>query len=994
MRHLSTIIFLLIYTTVFTQDYNPDKISLRLERQLLEQDGFHHISILLSDRLDVLAMNDDFYKREVNLQQRAYELITALQSKASESQSALLNDLQQSSEVDQESIHPYWVSNLIFIKAKKEAIKEISWRDDIEWMDINAPLKSAEVTESIIALPEPDSIEPGLLAINAPKMWEMGYTGYGQVAFVNDTGVDPSHPAFKMKHRAMYVPPEQAWFQLNTGNTIPFDCGDHGTHVLGTMLGLDRQTNDTIGVAFNGLWIGAPVLCGIGTEDNIAAFQWALDPDNNPSTFEDMPDVINNSWYDPDLNGEDCESLYVPVLNAMEASGIAVVFSAGNEGPGPMTITAPHNINTELVNTFTVGALNGNTQDLYIAGFSSNGPSHCGGENSLLIKPEVSAPGVNVRSSGLDGTYNQKSGTSMAAPHVCGAIMLLKEAFPNLTGTELKLALYNSCTDLGDVGEDNIYGMGIIDVFEAYNYLIDNGEQAVDPIVENDVILYDAEVEGFVCDETLQSSIKFENGGSQELTSFDIYYEITGGVLQSGTLPWTGSLLTGEKSEMDLPDLDNISSGNAQISISILNPNGVEDAHPLNNVFKKSFRVPENITFTAASEQINQSATCIGSSALLRADYGKEGVIEWYNTPEDGNLLGTGNVFEIEELISDTTIYADVNVQESIGISDPEVDELEIDSGFQGALTFDSYHPFKLKTVKVFVESTGLAIIQLRWSSGLGIVSKTAFFTEVGEHVVDLGFNVPIGNDLQLRLSSGIPLKYSTNGVAFPYEVDAVAQIKSSNDETNPLETYYYFYDWQIEYYRHCGRLPVEVHAMPTTSPVLADFEVSNYNIDLDIDGEVQFTDNSQGAVEWAWDFGDGNVSDLQNPSHLYMDTGVFYVTLAVANDMACTDAVVDTVHVTGTIVDVDSPLISESEINIFPVPTTGDLTVEFDFQEPVDLEIRLFDALGQEVNRVAKKYYTKEKIYIQTNKLQSGIYFVTFGNDAVRVVKKMVKTE
>ena len=235
------------------------------------------------------------------------------------------------------------------------------------------------------------------------------------------------------------------------------------------MIGLDRNTNDTIGVAFNANWIGSPILCGIGTEDNVAAFQWALDPDGNPNTIDDMPDVINNSWHDSSLDTTDCVSIYVPILDALEAAGIAVVFSAGNEGPDAETITQPHNINTNLVNTFTVAALDGNTPSLTVADFSSRGPSHCGGTGSLLIKPEVAAPGVSVRSSILNGEYGTKSGTSMAAPHVAGAILLLKEAFPTLTGSELKLALYYTCTDLGDPGEDNTYGMGIIDVFEAIN---------------------------------------------------------------------------------------------------------------------------------------------------------------------------------------------------------------------------------------------------------------------------------------------------------------------------------------------------------------------------------------------------------------------------------------------------------------------------------------------------------------------------------------------
>ena len=160
-------------------------------------------------------------------------------------------------------------------------------------------------------------------------MWAMGYTGYGQIAFTNDTGIDPTHPALASRNRNFYVPKNQTWFEIDsinflpTGNFEPYDCDDHGTHVTGTILGLDRLENDTIGVAFNAQFIGAPILCGIGTEDNVAAFQWSLDPDGNPATVDDMPDVINNSWRDMGLDTLDCFSVYVPVLEALEVAGIA-----------------------------------------------------------------------------------------------------------------------------------------------------------------------------------------------------------------------------------------------------------------------------------------------------------------------------------------------------------------------------------------------------------------------------------------------------------------------------------------------------------------------------------------------------------------------------------------------------------------------------------------------------------------------------------------------
>ncbi len=238
---------------------------------------------------------------------------------------------------------------------------------------------------------------------------------------------------------------------------------------MGTMVG--RAGTDTIGVAPDAQWIAAKTICSSPhTSKSIAAFQWAMNPDGNPNTINDMPDVISNSWYDPNATDE-CTGIYKQTFDAVEAAGIAIVFSAGNQGPGTSTITKPKNINTNEVNVFAVGNIDGNTAGYPIASSSSRGPSTCGGTGSLLIKPEVVAPGTSVRSAIRGGGYATMSGTSMASPHVAGAIALLKQVFPDLTGTQLKYALYNTAVDLGDPGEDNTYGKGLIDVYAAFLYL-------------------------------------------------------------------------------------------------------------------------------------------------------------------------------------------------------------------------------------------------------------------------------------------------------------------------------------------------------------------------------------------------------------------------------------------------------------------------------------------------------------------------------------------
>lgn len=89
----------------------------------------------------------------------------------------------------------------------------------------------------------------------------------------------------------------------------------------------------------------------------------------------------------------------------------------------------------------------------------------------MTIKPEAVAPGTSVRSA-VPGGYGFKTGTSMASPHAGGVIALLMEAFPWATGTEIKLALLATATDLGVAGEDNTYGHGLIDAGAAYQFLL------------------------------------------------------------------------------------------------------------------------------------------------------------------------------------------------------------------------------------------------------------------------------------------------------------------------------------------------------------------------------------------------------------------------------------------------------------------------------------------------------------------------------------------
>jgi bacillopeptidase F len=310
-------------------------------------------------------------------------------------------------------------------------------------------------------------------------------------------------------------------------------------------LGLDSANNDTIGIAFNSYFMATdPIVSNVAdiktTFDILRGYEWALNPDGDINTTSDMPDVINNSWgrtYDP-ADSAVCGGWINDLFMNLEIAGIVSIHSAGNAGPGAQTVGFPALGNGSPVNNFSVGAVSATDPSFPIASFSSRGPTPCGDTGTLAIKPEVVAPGVNVRSSirEANGTYTYANyqGTSMASPHVSGVALLLREAFPQASATEIKEAIFYTAIDLGDVGEDNTYGRGMIDAVAAYSYL-ENLYAPQVPIVDTfdlSITGFDIEPNQAVCDveklkvymknsrECISGEIEFAHGFETGITVY------------------------------------------------------------------------------------------------------------------------------------------------------------------------------------------------------------------------------------------------------------------------------------------------------------------------------------------------------------------------------------------------------------------------------------------------------------------------------------------
>lgn len=479
MLRLYTVLLLSSILLYSTQLRAQDNMSTKLNnwaRSSERSEPTQEIWLQFDHQLDYEALDKEFRIKNYSLEQRAEAVINLSQDMHASS----LNQLEQW--IDKGQVREdFWLGNSVIVQLDKNEVLELSAKYAVRWMELTSE-NQIEVEDVEMELPvnEKDAIngaELGLKVINAHKMWARGYSGKGRKALIVDTGVWPGHPAIADAWVGQSEPAQRSWYGFDSH--VPKDKGNsHGTHVTGTVLGLDPANNDTIGVAFDARFMAAdPVATQIserkGLYSTVRAYQWVLDPDGfGTSSNYKLPDVINNSWGRSTQDSPDiCTNPFGDAVAACQLAGIAVVWSAGNNGPGTNTIGAPATITRNPYLVFTVGAVNGNTQGYPIASFSSRGPSYCAQVDIDSIKPEVVAPGVAVRSSVGQDSYASYQGTSMAGPHVAGAVLLLKEAFPNLPGEDLLEALYLTASDLGPLGEDIAYGNGMIDVDGAFLWL-------------------------------------------------------------------------------------------------------------------------------------------------------------------------------------------------------------------------------------------------------------------------------------------------------------------------------------------------------------------------------------------------------------------------------------------------------------------------------------------------------------------------------------------
>ncbi|MEM9383470.1 MAG: S8 family serine peptidase [Pseudomonadota bacterium] len=379
---------------------------------------------------------------------------------------------------------PYWIANMIWVRGNRALAEELAARKDVAHIYANPQVQMAPPQmQPADLLLGPQGIEQSLQQIGVPDtFWANGFTGEGIVIGGQDTGYDWDHPALINHYRGnngATVDHNYHWHDsIHSGfgnpcgvdSPVPCDDNDHGTHTMGTMVGDDGASNQ-IGVAPGAKWIGCRNMDrGNGTPATYSeCFEWFVAPTdlNGQNPRPDLaPHVINNSWSCPTSEGCTDPNVMLTVVNNARAAGIVVVVSAGNSGSGCSTVSTPAAIYDAST---TVGSVNSFSE---ISSFSSRGPVTVDGSNRL--KPDLVAPGENIRSSVVGGGYARFSGTSMSGPHVAGMTALLMssqsclERDPDAVEAFMKANAQfwtstQNCGGVpGNIQPSNVYGYGEI----------------------------------------------------------------------------------------------------------------------------------------------------------------------------------------------------------------------------------------------------------------------------------------------------------------------------------------------------------------------------------------------------------------------------------------------------------------------------------------------------------------------------------------------------
>ncbi|NNC84431.1 MAG: T9SS type A sorting domain-containing protein [Bacteroidia bacterium] len=386
----------------------------------------------------------------------------------------------------------------------------------------------------------------------------------------------------------------------------------------------------------------------------------------------------------------------------------------------------------------------------------------------------------------------------------------------------------------------------------------------------------------------------------------------------------------------------------------------------------------QNVTLVATTT--NPTATddelCDSGSVTLNAS--GSGTLNWYDSIDGSTPVHTGASFTTPSISATTSYYVeDVIAKTNVGNTNSS------SSGGNHTTTgryliFDCTESVVLEQVTINASSDGEVEIELQDSSGEVIDSRIVFVNS-GVQAIDLNFEVPVANDLRLvgdDFSTG-GLYRNNSGVSLPYNNGSIS-IKDSSAGTS---YYYFFYDWKIGSLKS-AREEVVVTVNPSPE---ANFTYS-------INGnEVTFTNTSNNATSYGWDFGDvtGTSTDT-NPIYTFGATGTYNVELTSSNPDCGDDIIVIPVTIASLGIETESI----SNVTVYPNPFDDQIQINIKNTELTSaLEVRLFDLRGRSIS--IEIYRNGNTVALNNLQyLSKGTYFLSISDttNGIKIRKKLVK--
>ncbi|HEC78169.1 MAG TPA: T9SS type A sorting domain-containing protein [candidate division WOR-3 bacterium] len=462
----------------------------RIDEQLLDRirkspkQELIPILIKMSEQLnsDVLSVRATGLAK----QERREWVSAQLKSLAQQTQKALLLYLESEKQRgNAKDVRSLWIVNAVSVKATKDVINRLSVMPGVSQISYDGNyfhILGKPGSYSGKRPADPDrAIVWGVQKIRADQVWPLGYTGDGIIIGNIDTGVNYNHTDLAdhmWNGGALY--PHHGWDFVNKDND-PMDDNGHGTHTAGTVAG-DGTSGTQTGVAPDAQIMALKVLNASGSgnfSDMADAIQFAIIHGADAISMSIGAEDPSNSTKDYCRNM--CNNAFAADLPMAVAAGNGISGSPGSHYNVPHDISTPGDVPAPWYGSaghsavLTVGATNSSN---VVANFSSYGPTEWNTETYHdysyppgLMKPDVSAPGVNV----ISLMHNDNSGytigwdgTSMATPHLAGTIALMLEKNPLLTCKEIDSIISNfGVVDLGNPGRDSLYGAGRIDAYDA-----------------------------------------------------------------------------------------------------------------------------------------------------------------------------------------------------------------------------------------------------------------------------------------------------------------------------------------------------------------------------------------------------------------------------------------------------------------------------------------------------------------------------------------------